>query len=87
MDILTSGQTVIQTPAHNYSATADFSVILDDMKRGELPVGTGQPFPVNFDVDQNMSSLDSMSPFVAHRTGNLQEPSRNEIIGPHAFGL
>ena len=33
MDIFTSGQSVIMTPAHNYSATTDFSAILDDMEK------------------------------------------------------
>ncbi len=87
MDIFTSGQSVIMTPAHNYSATTDFSVILEDMEKGHFPTGTGQPFPVNFDVDPNISALDSMSPWAAHRTDALQEPPTSQIIGPKFFGL
>lgn len=88
MNIYTSGKQIIMTPAHNYAATTDFATILNDMKRGEFPVGTGKPFPVNFDVQtENGEVVDPMSPWTAHRTSNLSEPPASQIIGPRAFGL
>lgn len=44
------------TPAQRYVATSDFAAILRDMEVGNFPVGTGQPFPVNFDQQQSESS-------------------------------
>lgn len=41
------------TPAHTHLATNDMSAILDDIARGNIPTGTGQPFPVNWKTDQN----------------------------------
>ena len=40
------------TPAHYYTGTSDFSVILEDMARGIIPVNTGSPFPVVWKSDQ-----------------------------------
>lgn len=36
------------TPAHRYVFEGDFSKILEDIDRGEIPCGSGQPFPVEF---------------------------------------
>lgn len=41
------------TPAHTYAAMTDFSNILDDLARGNIPCGTGEPFPVNWDNKSN----------------------------------
>lgn len=37
------------TPAHVYSAVRDFATILDDIGKGDLPVNTHLPFPVNWE--------------------------------------
>lgn len=39
------------TPAHTHAATTDFANILDDLSKGNIPCGTGQPFPVNWEND------------------------------------
>ena len=43
------------TPAHYYTGTSNLSDILDDMARGNIPINTGQPFPVIWkgDIDPN----------------------------------
>ena len=48
-----ANQTHEQTPFHVYQGTSDFATILNDMRKGELPVGTGKPFPVNFQEEDN----------------------------------
>lgn len=37
------------TPAHRYVFQGDFAKILEDIEKGEIPCGSGQPFPVEFD--------------------------------------
>ena len=37
------------TPAHRYVYQGDFGKILEDIEKGEIPCGSGQPFPVEFD--------------------------------------
>lgn len=37
------------TPYHLYYLTRDFSTILNDIKYDKIPVGTGNPFPVEFE--------------------------------------
>lgn len=87
MDIYSSGQSTIMTPAHNYAGTTDFTTILKDMEKGLFPTGTGQPFPVNFDENPNTPAVDAMSPWVAHCTPGLTNPPHSQVIGPKAFGL
>lgn len=36
------------TPAHRYSYQNDFAKILEDIERGEIPCGSGRPFPVQW---------------------------------------
>lgn len=36
------------TPAHRYVYQGDFGKILEDIEKGEIPCGSGQPFPVEF---------------------------------------
>lgn len=79
------GASMIMTPAHNYAGTTDFADILDDMKHGNFPTGTGQPFPVNF--DEPSSEVDSASPWVNNRSTQFADPPANEIMGPKHFGL
>ena len=56
MIIYTDSQTSVFgtqiTPAHTHAATTDFSNILDDLANGNIPCGTGEPFPVNWSTDQ-----------------------------------
>ena len=52
MIVFTTGQRREMTPAHAYAATNDFALILDEITKGNLPVGTGKPFPVNFDDEK-----------------------------------
>jgi hypothetical protein len=80
-----ANQTHEQTPFHVYQGTSDFATILNDMRKGELPVGTGKPFPVNFQEEDN--PINPMSPWSQNYTTNTYEPPRSDIIGPHAFGL
>lgn len=39
------------TPAHDYLTVTDMEVILNDIDRGLIPTGTGQPFPVVWPSD------------------------------------
>lgn len=41
------------TPAHTYATTSNFANILDDLAKGNIPCGTGQPFPVNWKTETN----------------------------------
>lgn len=87
MDIYISSNKLTQkhemTPMHVYAATQDFSIVLNDIRDGNLPVGTGQPFPVNFqDEEENPPSS-----FVRDRTSMFANPNPSEIFGPKAFGL
>ena len=34
------------TPAHRYVYQSDWAKILEDIDKGEVPCGSGQPFPV-----------------------------------------
>lgn len=43
------------TPAHVYSMTRDFSVILDEIANDNLPVNTQKPFPVNWEIDNTIN--------------------------------
>ena len=45
------------TPAHYYSGSADFSIVLDDIAKGTIPVNTREPFPVVWRSDaKNMDT-------------------------------
>lgn len=37
------------TPAHTYVYQTDFAKILEDIEKGIIPCGSGQPFPVEFE--------------------------------------
>lgn len=87
MYIYTNGQTTMQTPAHVYNGTQDFVKILEDMKKGEFPVGTGQPFPVNFDSEEQQLNPDASSPWVQHCTNPQIGGPPVQPIGPEIFGL
>jgi len=41
------------TPAGIYVGVTDFAQILDCIASGEIPTGTGQPLPVNWNPDPN----------------------------------
>lgn len=48
------------TPAHRYVYQSDFSKILEDIAKGEIPCGSGQPFPVEFaNPDDDISKMNS----------------------------
>ena len=48
------------TPAHRYVYQSDFSKILEDIDKGEIPCGSGQPFPVEFaDPNDDISKMNS----------------------------
>lgn len=86
MYIFTNNQSMISTPAHVYNGTSDFATILEDMKKGELPTGTGQPFPVNFDAEgDQMLSNNAASPWAQKYTNNMGEPL--QPMGPEIFGI
>lgn len=68
------GQQHETTPAHCYCGTNDLAAILDDIVKGNMPVGTGKPFPVNFDDptetqtftspwEQKTAQLQALSPY------------------------
>lgn len=71
------------TPMHAYASARDFSIILNDIQKGELPVGTGKPFPVNFPDEED----NPPSQFVRDHTSMFANPDPNQIFGPKAFGL
>ena len=48
------------TPAHRYVYQSDFSKILEDIDKGEIPFGSGMPFPVEFaDPNDDISKMNS----------------------------
>lgn len=75
------------TPYHVYKGTSDFASVLNDMMEGKLPVGTGKPFPVNFQSEEEDAVVNPMSPWTMMCTNNISEPKPYEIIGPRSFGL
>ena len=90
MDIYVSGnaQKHEMTPMHAYKGTPDFSVILKDMERGLLPVGTGKPFPVVFqDDDDQMTNQPAVSPWSQLYAGQSSDPPAYDVFGPKHFGL
>lgn len=50
------------SPAMAYSAENDLSHILDDIAKGDLPCGSGEPFPVNWDLTQKGENTEHTSP-------------------------
>jgi hypothetical protein len=86
---LVPGTNIEMTPAHVYAGMADFSNVLDDMRDGKFPVGTGKPFPVNFDSEIDPATQQPAMPsaWTAHCSTNLSDPPNNMVIGPKAFGL
>ena len=44
------------SPAITYACINDFSTILDEIRKGNLPTNTNQPFDVNYDLKQPESS-------------------------------
>lgn len=66
------------TPAHHYLLTTDFSIILDELANGNIPCGTGKPFPVNW---KNDSADDNLAPPWIERT-NYQRPPVNGFVNP-----
>lgn len=67
------------TPAHVYVGMNDWSNILKDMEEGKFPVGTGRPFPVNFDKENDTPDMKSLSPWIAQQTDMSYNPTP---IGP-----
>jgi hypothetical protein len=74
------------TPFQVYAGTSDFASILNDMKNGKFPTGTGQPFPVNF-ASEDSPEANPMSPWSQNCTENISEPNNYEILGPKSLGL
>lgn len=89
MNIYTSGanpfNTPNVTPAHVYAGTSDFADILADMEKGNLPVGTRQPFPVNFENEDGLVA--SPSPWTTHNSTMLDDPPSRHVVGPRTFNL
>lgn len=81
----TQYKTAVVTPAHVYAGTPDMADILNDMEKGEFPVGTGEPFPVNFSEEGVPNIPAGCSPWTAHNTSLLQDPPQSMIVGPNAF--
>ena len=51
-----------KTPAHDYVYQSDFAKILEDIDRGIIPCGSGQPFPLEFqNPDDDIVKMDSFS--------------------------
>lgn len=81
MNIIVSGNQQPMTPYHSYKSTRNFSSILNDMIKGQLPTGTGQPFPVNFNEEEEFTG--PQSPWTQNTT-SIVDP---RPIGPSIFGL
>lgn len=43
-----NGGIINNTPGAAYAGVNDFATILDNIASGEIPSGTGEPFPVNW---------------------------------------
>lgn len=62
------------TPAHRYVFQHDFTKILEDIDKGEIPCGSGQPFPVEFanpDDAPKASSWSTPQPTTTYQGGNV----------------
>lgn len=46
-----NGGPVNLTPAATYAGVTNFATILDNIASGEIPSGSGQPFPVNWNTN------------------------------------
>ena len=84
--ISTNAQREPLTPFQVYAGTSDFATILNDMKEGKFPVGTNDPFPVNF-ASEDSPEANPMSPWSQNYTENISEPKPFEVLGPRTFGL
>ena len=49
----------IMSPAIRYAHVNDFSNILDEIRTGNLPTNTNQPFDVNYELKQPESSQET----------------------------
>ena len=74
------------TPMHAYLGSTDFSVTLNDIHDGNFPVGTNQPFPVNFQSEENNDGRPT-SPWTQNNSLLTSDPPPDQIFGPKAFGL
>ena len=63
------------TPAHVYVYQSDFIKILEDIARGDIPCGSGHPFPVEFEnPDEDISRMNAGwgdSPNTTYNGGNI----------------
>lgn len=60
------------TPAHRYVFQSDFGKILEDIERGEIPCGSGKPFPVEFErPEDNPSGMDWSEPQDVYHGGKF----------------
>lgn len=59
------------SPALIYAGATSLEDILNDIKRGDIPTNTGEPFPVVWKNDNNMNLLETnMKPnFAGNNTG------------------
>lgn len=66
------------TPAHVYAAVNDFSVILEELAKGNIPSGTGQPFDVNWNTEEN-ENFNNGSPWLNQNSpsGGFINPMKN----------
>lgn len=53
------------TPALAFQETTDFSAILSEIESGNIPSGTGQPFPVE---DYKEKTQNDLPPWIANNT-------------------
>lgn len=68
------------TPALAFKETTDFASILAEIEYGNIPSGTGQPFPV---MDEETKKDDNLPPWIANNTNystNVQ-PDMNPWVG------
>ena len=59
------------SPALKYAGTTAFEDILNDISRGVIPTGTGEPFPVVWgkDGDKNIANSNPSKPHFANQRG------------------
>ena len=65
------------TPALRYAGTSSFEEILTDIRNGDIPTGTGEPFPVVWKNDNDMNLETMMEDRTPNWTG-----SNNGFINP-----
>ena len=72
-----------KTPASEYMAVADFSIILGDIAKGVIPTGSQMPYPLYSEDELRKMQQDTTPPW--ENRPSIRE--YNGPLGPYSAGL